>query len=299
MMGHGYEPQEESPMTPMNKEELFKLFFNRLCRHFVVLTGTYFQLDDSGKPTSDELLFTYSAFAMSFDGMWFLMTAGHVIKEINKYFHHKRIKIREFNLLDWTGTDAKHDTLIPFDYENAAPSGLWDKELGVDFGYLVLSDHDKRLLQANGILAFEEKDWIKQPKDEDYIAYCVLGVPQESVKKKVGISITGKPYIGTLGTGLLWLQRIEDSQDQKPTTQLQRFIAEITNLGDLQSIEGMSGGPVFGLAIDKKDGRLKYWPVAIQSSWDQKKTIFACPLAPCAYVLHRMLNAQVPSEEAE
>ncbi|MGO9107702.1 MAG: hypothetical protein ACLP9L_00585 [Thermoguttaceae bacterium] len=65
-------------MTPINKDELFKLFFNRLCRHFVVMTGTYFQLDDSGKFISDELLFAYSGFAMSFGSAWFLVTAGHV-----------------------------------------------------------------------------------------------------------------------------------------------------------------------------------------------------------------------------
>jgi hypothetical protein len=143
------------------------------------MTGTYFQLDDFGKPTSGELLFTYSGFAMSFGGVWHLITAGHVIEEIDEYLHHKNIRIREFNLLDWVGTNARHNTLIPFDYENAAPSGVCDKDLGVDFGFLVLSNRDKRLLEANGIIAFEEKDWIKQPKDEDFLAYCLLGVPKQ------------------------------------------------------------------------------------------------------------------------
>ena len=286
-------------MTPINKDELFKLFFNRLCRHFVVMTGTYFQLDDSGKPTSDELLFTYSGFAMSFGSAWFLVTAGHVIKEINEYIHHKNIRIKEFNLLDWTGTDAKHKTLIPFNFEGSCPYGLSDEQLGVDFGYLALSEHDKRLLQSNGIIAFEEKDWIKQPKSEDFIAHCVLGVPQESVTKKLGISITGVPSIGTLETRLLWLRKTEVASDRKPT-QLPRFVAEITSLGDLQSIVGMSGGPVFGLAVEKQSGRLKYWPVAIQSAWDEKtKTVFACPLAPCAFMLHAVLNAEAEGDSSE
>ena len=287
-----------SAMEQTSNEENYRRFYALVCRHFVVLTGTYFQLDDSGKPTSGELLFTYSAFVMSFGGVWFLITAGHVIKEINEYIHHKNIKIREFDLLDWTGTDAKHDTLIPFDYESAAPNELWNKERGVDFGFLVLSDHYKTLLQANGIIAFEEKDWIKQPKDEDYVAYCVLGVPKQLVEQKLGVSITGVPYIGTLSAELLWLRRVPESLDPGQTTQFPRFVAEITDLGDLQTIEGMSGGPVFGLA--KRDGQLKYWPVAIQSSWERKtKTIYASPLAPCAYALYQTLKAGGRRDEAK
>jgi hypothetical protein len=285
-----------NPMTP-SKEELFKLFFSRLCRHFVVLTGTYYQCDDSGKPTSGELLFTYSAFIMSFRGIWHLITAGHVVKEINEYIHHRNIRLNEFNLLDWLGTDAKHNTLIPFDYESASPTGVHDEELGVDFGVLVPSDNDRRLLEANGIIAFEEKDWIKQPKDDEYIAYCLLGVPKQLVERKLGVSITGEPYVGQLGVELLWLRRVQESPDQTRTTRLPRFVAEIADLGDLRSIEGMSGGPIFGLA--RRDGRLKYWPVAVQSSWDQKKTIFATPLAPCAYVLHQMPGVDEPSEGTE
>ena len=290
MMDHIQKPQQDET----SNEENYRRFYALVCRHFVVLTGTYFQLDDSGKPVSGELIFTYSAFVMSFGGVWFLTTAGHVIKEINKFTQHKNIKIREFNLLDWTGTNAKHDTLIPFDYENAAPSGIYDKEFGVDFGYMILSNHDKRLLQANGIIAFEEKDWIKQPKDEDYVAYCVLGVPKQLVEQKLGVSITGRQYIGTLSADLLWLRRVQESPDEGQTTQLPRFVAEIADLGDLLSIEGMSGGPVFGLA--KQDGRLKYWPVAVQSSWDKKtKTIYACPLAPFANVLQQVLIDHVGS----
>jgi hypothetical protein len=123
-------------------------------------------------------------------------------------------------------------------------------------------------------------------------------VPKQLVEQKLGISIAGEPYIGRLSADLLWLRRVQESPDERRGTQLPRFVAEIADLGDLQSIEGMSGGPVFGLA--RQDGRLKYWPVAVQSSWDRRtKTIYACPLAPCAHVLYQMLNADARRDEAK
>ncbi len=56
------------------------------------------------------------------------------------------------------------------------------------------------------------------------------------------------------------------------------FYGQIQLRADLKSIEGMSGGPIFGLKQqDAKQAR--YWPYAVQSSWwSEKRIVIGVPL---------------------
>ncbi|MGH7193449.1 MAG: hypothetical protein ACREJM_07930, partial [Candidatus Saccharimonadales bacterium] len=57
------------------------------------------------------------------------------------------------------------------------------------------------------------------------------------------------------------------------------FVARIHKEADIETIEGMSGGPIYGFRFDDR-GNLRYHIVALQSSWlPKQRVIFACPFA--------------------
>ena len=53
-----------------------------------------------------------------------------------------------------------------------------------------------------------------------------------------------------------------------------RLALDILDKGGLDSIVGLSGGPVFG--IHRAGDEMLVHLIAIQSSWDQRATAFAC-----------------------
>lgn len=68
-------------MAPRAPAEIYAEAVRFYGRHLVCLTGSCVQLDEWGRQVGGERLFGISAFVMSFDGGWFLVTAGHALKE--------------------------------------------------------------------------------------------------------------------------------------------------------------------------------------------------------------------------
>jgi hypothetical protein len=78
------------------------------------------------------------------------------------------------------------------------------------------------------------------------------------------------------------VRRLEFTQNHR-TTVYPRFIGQVGDDLPFKSIEGMSGGPIFGF---QSQPRLRYWLVAIQSSWDpQTRTVYGCSLRVLASLM--------------
>lgn len=213
--------------------------------------------------------YVFSTFVMSIDDEWFLVTAGHCLKEIEK-IKNAGYSIAKSSLLDFGGLNAKHFQPIPFDFENSIYGHLDDNKY--DYGIIQLSTYYRRLMESNDISALNEEVWEKQPKDPDF--YFLLGVPDqltEVTEDKIKITTTLHTVIKCDSVP------IEFEKTEAPT-----FYGEIHLDDDLSSIKGMSGGPLFSFKRTES-GELKYWLCAVQSRWiKNKRLIAACLINPFA-----------------
>jgi hypothetical protein len=81
---------------------------------------------------------------------------------------------------------------------------------------------------------------------------------------------------------MIGVRRLELGHAQQKTT-YPRFVGQIGNDLPFKSIEGMSGGVIFGFQTKP---RLRYWIVAIQSSWErQTRTVYGCSLPVLASLM--------------
>ncbi|MBY5401255.1 hypothetical protein [Rhizobium leguminosarum] len=77
--------------------------------------------------------------------------------------------------------------------------------------------------------------------------------------------------------------RLKKAEPEEQTTLFPRFIATIDSRTHLQSLEGMSGGPIFGFNTER--------PNKIQSSWKKsERKIFGCPVAHIYDILNHLHN---------
>ena len=249
-------------------------FFNLVLRHCVNITV----FDRTEGKTAHEnrgvgRLLIISGFVISVDGKWFLITAGHCLRNIEASREAGQ-NYHSWELDDGTRPNAQAALPIPFDYDNIPKFAIVDKESGVDYAAFYLRPYYQNLLVANGIQPFPDP-WRKDITG-DFTAYILLGVPNETIEAKItddGIYQRCRPTA-------IGLTRID-----QPTGVLIRgdwFYAKLPDANGeyyVDSIEGMSGGPIIGFGKGNDD-RPCYWVLALQSSWDRsKREIRACPIA--------------------
>jgi hypothetical protein len=210
--------------------------------------------------------FVVSTFVLSVADQWFLITAGHCIRDIETLMDHDGYKITRCHLIDSLGLGATHSEPIPFVYEDAYPTCLSD-DYAFDYGVIMVSPYYKQLLQANNIKAITEEAWKKQPTKIDF--YWLLGIPAELVKVN-SEDIEIAPSFHSV-----------KPVDQKPEgfTEVDAplFYGRIVLGEGISSIKGMSGGPLFAFSENER-GELRYWLIALQSRWlPESHYIAACP----------------------
>jgi hypothetical protein len=213
-----------------------------------------------------------SGFVISVRDRWFLITAGHVIEEIEEA-QKLGYMFSDWYLDDTGAAGAKSSIVIPFDYDNA-PKFWFHDGSGADYALISLHPHYRRLLESNNIVALSEQAW-RTGMPNDFDVYWMLGVPNEFVEATPGNSQIQKSDV------IIAIDRLDEPPDEM-CTELPRLYGKIPDeLGDeeqaLTSIKGMSGGPIFGFKLS--NGQLRYWIVALQSGWLQRGRIIAgCPI---------------------
>jgi hypothetical protein len=198
-----------------------------------------------------------TTFVLSVQDEWFLITAGHCIDKVNLALRNYGYTLKGCVLLDSTGEGAKHIEPPSFLYEPSKVLSLND-EFGLDYGIIKLARYYKELLQANNIVALSEDVWRHQPAPPQISFHYLLGIPEESTQfeaEAVWIAPTMLPI-----TVLTERPAAFEAVD-KPL-----FYGHITLGEELNSIEGMSGGPIFAFSITEQK-QLRYWLVGLQSSW--------------------------------
>jgi hypothetical protein len=200
---------------------------------------------------------------------------------MERLFGDPRVRIGGQCLLDGWSLGAIDNHPIPFDLANARRFHMNNDQAGLDYGFIAIDQHSRRLLEANQIRAVEEVHWRNQHL-VDFTHFGVLGIPRERVtsnERMVGgeahVSSTADPFY----IPVTWVEDLSVLPEElRPETTFPRFVGRIPNQLPIRDMNGMSGGPILG--YQDREGVTQYWVVAIQSSWNERhRVIFGCVLA--------------------
>jgi hypothetical protein len=254
------------------------------CRHLVGLFVTYRDKDEVGLQSR---FAACSGTLIVVENALYLLTAGHVLKELHRLRTCEKIDIEDAHLADVFGVKRICEWPIPFDLKNAHLLFIDDDDLGLDFGIIPLSSHYARLLLRNNVIALTEANWIRQDGIKPD-TYAVLGFPEEFSSER--ISKSGNVSVGPT---IVLAQSAEDEADNEILkSKFARFVGKVSDTLPLGSLRGMSGGLIIGIQHEPVS---RYWTVALQSSWDpQKRRIYGCKLSVIGSLLTAWSRDQVP-----
>ncbi len=208
-----------------------------------------------------------SGFLMDVEGQWLLVTAGHVIRQMEESF--KAHPPEFLTMLD--DLASRHDLPHgPFDFVSAPKFFVDDDTSGVDVGFIVLTPMYKAWLSAAGCVPFTEREWLGTPEIAD--AYYLIGMPFTGFSAEVG---PGRVIVRASVPAIrLDIELSPPESFRRPVAQVYFQIPTATAADGVPSdIGGMSGGPI--LALFKESGGIKVRLLAIQSRWLPQSRIAA------------------------
>jgi hypothetical protein len=223
-----------------------------------------------------------TAFVMSVDDHWLLVTAGHCLHIINEALD-QGAKIVETQLIDYLGIEAKDEHPIPFVYGQASVHYYYEQG-EFDYGFIPLSEYYVLLLEKNNVRPFNEETWKKQPSSP--IAYLLLGLPDILEQKDAkGVSIAPT---------MLFVNKVEEKPEGFKKSDFPFFYGNVLLPNGLEEIKGMSGGPLLAIQEDK-EGHFRYWITALQSAWlSNSHSIKACPTYLLGEYIESILKNDTP-----
>lgn len=187
---------------------------------------------------------------MSVREQWFLVTAGHCIRQINDKLNS--FELSSCELVDSFGVDAINHHTIPFEYNTEII--FFSESYPIDYAAIPLSPYYVRLLDFNKIVALNEETWRKQPKS--VYSYVLLGIPEQLSHFEHGIDLS--PI-------LIPVKEVKEKPPAFDDDEGNVLFGSI--MVDDLSIKGMSGGPILSI-YQNEIGEMRYFLTAIQSRWN-------------------------------
>jgi hypothetical protein len=241
-----------------------------LCRHLVALCVNFDFSDDPNSVRQEPRFTACAGTIICIQDMVYFLAAGHIVRGLDEAIRSNRVTIRSAVLADTFGWRRVSNHPIPFDLINAPRFFIDDEHEGLDFGLIALQANYVRLLAANGITALFKENWIHQP-GLSFDGYLMLGLPSEFASDRVSSS-----GLATVSPTMFRVLRLDSSPEGTRNTQYPRFVGQLDRDLPLNSIDGMSGGPIFGFKFGPP---MRYWVVALQSAWRRDvHVVFGCPL---------------------
>jgi hypothetical protein len=237
----------------------------------------------------------YTGFLLYEKGATIWVTAGHCMEEIEQVIladNDSYVDVT-FRFIDTLHSNAVSELPPPFAYQdekfkaflvNRDDQGI---ELGWDFGVIFLRSHYADLLSGNNIVPISEPNWTNVP--EKFDRYYMLGLPGERVKPVEKGIYTARP-------SMFSISRLDERPECFKTQTDSMFYAKIDPDSDVESIKGMSGGPILGVQF--KDGQARYWVLAVQSQWlASDRMVCASPLAELRAILIKLIDTLMDDTE--
>ncbi len=275
----------------MNDEDFVRYF----SRHLVSLSGWYHATRPNEEEAGQLQFFSYSGFIISFNGLWCLATAGHILEDLEQHLRDRTIRVVRYALLDDFGPDVISHDPIPFDYGRAPKYYINDREAGLDFALIGLGPYYQGLLQANGIVAVSHENWKKQ-HEVDFGKHMMIGLPQQAIEASSWKNQGKVHFEAFVRPMTIDVEKLNELPEDIRETRYPRFIGKITGALPIDDIVGMSGGPILGFSKEAD----KYWIVAIQSSWlSASKIVLGCPIIIIADFVEKMVAETAPDVGTE
>lgn len=248
-------------------------FFKTVGRHFVSLSCVQHPPGKSPKRT-----FVFSGFLIEAKGLWFYITAGHILRDIRESLEQGG-QFELWRLDDQTAGNRFSGAAIPFGFDLDSWIVVENKEIGLDYAALALHPFYVRQLQAGGAVPIGKDAWGDHIAEHDY--WALVGIPSETVSYESDSTISG-------GVVVMPLEPASEPEAAGRTAE-NKFFARIKDMSAVTDIDGMSGGPVFSLK--KTEGKWRYKVIGVQSSWYPKaRVIAACPIASLGTELERLVE---------
>ncbi len=252
-----------------------------MSRHFVALICTVEAKNRDGSVVrGDEV---YSGFLMILADRLYWVTAGHCLKGLDKRIRRREATVVRCSLMDCFGWEARHLEPIPFAYELDRGVYLDDGKLGMDFALVPLDGNTCDLLAANKVKAIGRRTGFVRRKWNSTSTACSVFRGTARCAPQSG----GDEGI-QMRTVLIAVDRLEPSAVSNASS-ADWFIGRINPEVTIETIEGMSGGPIYGFRRTPA-GQLVYHVVALQSRWrPESRIIFGCNVRLFAEESLRML----------
>jgi hypothetical protein len=255
--------------------ELNERFLHKVGRHFVAMSCV--QVLDGGK--EKELVF--SGFLIDADGVWFYVTAGHILRDIRKVVRAGG-KFDAWRLTDLSAGNKFKHIAIPFHFDDTKWAVVENEELGLDYAAMPLDALTCLQLEAGDAMPISKIAWGDHVTSHDQ--WGLVGIPSETVDYDGKTIITGKVVVIPVEEEKTPPKEAGKKAQNQFYGRLKEDSAAI-----VKDIDGMSGGPL--VAIKKVDGIWKYSVIGIQSGWyADSRIIAACPFSSFALELEQVVQ---------
>lgn len=234
-------------------------------KHFLALS---YRAQIPGEPAQDCFA---SCFVINVDGLWVLITAGHVINEIKGNIA-KGIRHSAFHLHD-VAAGHNFQCSVPINFDPEEWIVFEDERIGADYAAWPLHFLFVRNLEKGGIEPLTENAWGEPPFDQ-FSPWLMAGVPAESA------------HAGRTGATRIHLTALVLDPTERPAEAkvvdgrtFAKIRAAPKDRAKVNDITGMSGGPVYG--VRTKANTFSYWVIGVQSSWfSGPRVVSFCGVAP-------------------
>ena len=296
--------RQERPTSPSRENRIHMLhmsdadrngLLDRFCHHIVGLSWVDVSPRAAGEGRAahaETKSFCVSAFVISVRDIWYLVTAGHILHDLDRRCQagHRIVQAR---LIDGLGS-TEHFPPIVFALADV-DKGYIDDGDGLDYAIIPLQRLYIEQLQIAATEPLDESAWTDIPVLAD--AYFVMGFPTQVATTSITHGDKVSRVDVGLATPLLPIDPVAHTPEELKRG-AERFYAKVpmtTGYVDgrevtLRDIDGMSGGPVF--AVKDLGERLRYWIIAVQSGWLSRSRILAsCPIEPLVRKMADCLDA--------
>ncbi|HVX13080.1 MAG TPA: hypothetical protein VHC22_17990 [Pirellulales bacterium] len=265
-------------MAVPSQDPVQQSFHKWMCKYLVPMVARFESFNLDGSPL-DKTLLIFSGFILRVHNLFFWATAGHCINDFEDLLRHPHVRIQGISLADCFGEDAVFRESIPFPYAIGDAFRIHDEGEYLDFALVRLSGNLCEQLAVNGVTCVSRGNWSK-PDDRRFFHHIVLGFPESSVDDQ-----RRRGFMQPVGVAIDALD-----PDELPDEDCGKWFVGKVRSDDIETIKGMSGGPIFGFWKDDAN-RTHFSIFALQSWWDKKTRIIrGCTLNMFAEVLHRHME---------
>jgi hypothetical protein len=269
--------------TAQSDGSLTARFMKSVGRHFVTLSCVR-----TIPGVEEEKIFVFSGFLIDVKGVWFYVTAGHILRDLRTAIG-QGAKFDVWRLGDQTAGSRFNNSAIPYGFDIDRWGVIEDDRRGLDFAVVSLEELYCRQLHAGGAVPIAKDAWGDHVMDHDY--WALVGVPSETVTYDGKTLIEAKVVVAPL-------EPVDPpaTAGSKAENQFYGHLKD-DSIGMLRNVDGMSGGPVF--SVKKVNGTWKYMVIGVQSAWyESSRVIAACPFSSFGAALEDLVSEVYPNDEA-